>query len=149
MITFKLISIGIKQNLGSRCSKFYSRGQKKNLYIIFGFWPSQGVHLNPLGQLQSHLYMCVCVCENYTTNFDCIYCQNFSMKTKFILGFFIYIDYISCFTQYTCFKLYKKYIYIYIYNFIPNTRKHSQAHFQSRYQTSENEIVFKKIFFEK
>ena len=36
--------------------------------------------------------------ENLKTNFDCIYCQNFSMKTKFILGFlfyFIYIDYIS------------------------------------------------------
>ena len=30
--------------------------------------------------------------ENLTTNFDCIYCQNFSMKTKFILFFFfIYI----------------------------------------------------------
>ena len=27
--------------------------------------------------------------ENLTTNFDCIYCQNFSMKTKFILGFLI------------------------------------------------------------
>ena len=25
--------------------------------------------------------------ENLTTNFDCIYCQNFSMKTKFILVF--------------------------------------------------------------
>ena len=35
--------------------------------------------------------------ENLTTNFDCIYCQNFSMKTKFILCFFIYNDYISCF----------------------------------------------------
>ena len=36
--------------------------------------------------------------ENLTTDFNCIYCQNFSMKTKFILGFlfyFIYIDYIS------------------------------------------------------
>ena len=27
--------------------------------------------------------------ENLTTNFDCIYCQNFSMKTKFILGFLL------------------------------------------------------------
>ena len=66
------------------------------------------------------IYVCVCVCvymyvrtllsiymskmssrdhENLTTNFDCIYCQNFSMKTKFILGFlFIYIDYTSWFT---------------------------------------------------
>ena len=25
--------------------------------------------------------------ENLTTNFDCIYFQSFSMKTKFILGF--------------------------------------------------------------
>ena len=29
--------------------------------------------------------------ENLTTNFDCIYCQNFSMKTKLLLLFFIYI----------------------------------------------------------
>ena len=39
--------------------------------------------------------------ENLKTNFDCIYCQNFSMKTKFILSFlfyFIYINYISWFT---------------------------------------------------
>ena len=28
--------------------------------------------------------------KNLTTNFDCIYCQNFSMKTKFILGFLFY-----------------------------------------------------------
>ena len=54
--------------------------------------------------------MCVCVCvcvwtlpsiymskmsgrnhENLTTNFNCIYCQNFSMKTKFILDLYIYI----------------------------------------------------------
>ena len=59
-----------------------------------------------------HICVCVCVCvcvhvcvyvrtllsiymskmssidhENLTTNFDCIYYQNFSMKTKFILGF--------------------------------------------------------------
>ena len=33
--------------------------------------------------------------ENWTPNFNCIYCQNLSLKTKFILGFFIYIDYIS------------------------------------------------------
>ena len=50
------------------------------------------------------VHVCVCVCvytllsiyiskmssrdyENLTTNFDCIYCQNFSMKTKLILGF--------------------------------------------------------------
>ena len=32
--------------------------------------------------------------ENLTTNFDCIYCQNFSMKTKFILFFFFLIFFI-------------------------------------------------------
>ena len=49
--------------------------------------------------------------ENLTTNFDCIYCQNFSMKTKLILGFLFIlitlgfffffegeIDYVSWFT---------------------------------------------------
>ena len=29
--------------------------------------------------------------ENLTTNFDYIYFQNFSVKTKFILGLFIYL----------------------------------------------------------
>ena len=29
--------------------------------------------------------------KNLTTNFDSIYCQNFSMKTKFILGFLFYL----------------------------------------------------------
>ena len=62
-----------------------------------------------------YIYVCVCVCvcvcismyvrtllsiymskmsgrdhENLTNNFDCIYCQNFSIKTKFILGFFFF-----------------------------------------------------------
>ena len=43
-------------------------------------------------------------------NFDCICCQNFSLKTKFILGLFILITLVG-FTQitcYICFKLYKK-----------------------------------------
>ena len=31
--------------------------------------------------------------ENLTTNFNCIYCQNFSMKTKFILGFILFYLY--------------------------------------------------------
>ena len=46
------------------------------------------------------------------SNFDCICCQNFSLKTKFILGFFLFIlitlvgfTKITC---YTCFKLYNK-----------------------------------------
>ena len=33
--------------------------------------------------------------ENRTTNFDCIHCKIFSLEIKFILGFFIYIDYIN------------------------------------------------------
>ena len=56
------------------------------------------------------IYMCMYVCtyvrtllsiylskisgrdhENLTTNFDYIYFQNFSVKTKFILGLFIYL----------------------------------------------------------
>ena len=83
--------------------------------------------------------MCVCVCvrmllsiymskisgrdhENLKTNFDCIYCQNFSMKTKFILGFlFIMIILISLHNihvlNYTR-NIFKK-------NCILNTRKHS------------------------
>ena len=110
MIIFKLISIGIKQNLGLWCSKFYSRGQNKIIIIIiikfiYNFWflAKSGGSFEPSRlAIELSLYMCVCVCvcvcENYTTNFECIYCQNFSMKTKFILGFSIYIDYISCFT---------------------------------------------------
>ena len=57
--------------------------------------------------------VCVCVCGRYhpyiwarwvveimkiwqLINFDCIYCQNFSMKTKFFLGFlFIMITLVS------------------------------------------------------
>ena len=32
--------------------------------------------------------------ENWIANFDCIRYQNFSLKTKFILGFFIIIIYL-------------------------------------------------------
>ena len=52
--------------------------------------------------------------ENWIANFDCIRCQNFSLKTKFILGFFYYLFILITlggFTQYTYyirFKLYKK-----------------------------------------
>ena len=51
--------------------------------------------------------------EIWIANFNCIHCQNFSLKTKFILSFiylFILIT-LGRFTQYpyyTCFKLYKK-----------------------------------------
>ena len=41
--------------------------------------------------------MSICDHENLIANFDCICCQNLSLKTKFIPGFiylFIYIDYI-------------------------------------------------------
>ena len=77
--------------------------------------------------------------ENWTTIFYCIYCQNFSMKTKFILGFlFILITLVG---------LHNIHVLNYTWNVIkilciPNTRKHSQAHFQGCYQTPENEIVF-------
>ena len=79
-------------------------------------------------------------------NFDCIYCQNFSTKTKFILGFlFIIITLVGLhnihvlnYTRNIFFK-----------NCIPNTRKHSQTHFQGYYQTLENETVFLKMLFEK
>ena len=51
--------------------------------------------------------------ENWTANFDCIHCQNFSLKTKFILDFFFYyylfiLITLGGFTQHTyymCFKL--------------------------------------------
>ena len=54
--------------------------------------------------------------ENWIANFDCIRCQNFSMKTKFILSLFIYyylfilitLGGFTQYTYYTCFKLYKK-----------------------------------------
>ena len=75
--------------------------------------------------------------ENLTTNFDCICCQNFSMKTKLILDFlFILITLVFFF-----FFLRGKLIKLvglhntHVLNYkrkkiaIPNTRKHSQAHF--------------------
>ena len=53
--------------------------------------------------------------ENWIANFDCIRCQNFSLKTKFILGFYYYYLFIlitlggfTQYTYYTYFKLYKK-----------------------------------------
>ena len=60
-VNYKFISIGFKQNLGSECSKFYFKDQnkKKNFknfiynFFFFCFGPSQGIHLNPLGWLQS------------------------------------------------------------------------------------------------
>ena len=68
------------------------------------------------------------------------------MKTKFILGFsFILITLVG---------LNNTHVLNYTRNVIkilcvPNTRKCSQAYFQGLYQTSENEIVFHKILFEK
>ena len=102
--------------------------------------------------------------ENLTTNFDCIYCQNFSMKIKFIFGFFflIYIDYVSFFFFFFFFEGEIDYISCLhntqVLNFkrkfkkkncMPNTRKYSQAYFQCHYQTPENKIVFQKILFKK
>ena len=63
--------------------------------------------------------------ENLTTNFDYIYFQNFSVKTKFILGLFILITFVG---------LYNTHILNYTRNTskkncIPNTKKHSRTHF--------------------
>ena len=77
---------------------------------------------------------------NLTTNLIVsIYCQNFSMKTKFILGFYLFI-------LITLVDLHNTHVLNYTRNInkkncIPNTRKHSQIHFQDCYQTSENEII--------
>ena len=70
MIIFKLISIGIKQNLGLWCSKFYSRGQNKIIIIIiikfiYNFWflAKSGGSFEPSRlAIELSLYMCVCVC---------------------------------------------------------------------------------------
>ena len=86
--------------------------------------------------------VCVCVCvlpsiylhkmsgrdrENLTINFDCIYFQNFSMKTKLILGLFIYL-----FIFITLVSLHNTHVLNYtrniiIKNCIPNTKNHSQT----------------------
>ena len=55
--------------------------------------------------------------ENWIVNFDCINYQNFSLKTKFILGFFFFnylfilitLGGFTQYTYYTCFKLYNKF----------------------------------------
>ena len=66
MIIFKLISIGIKQNLGLGCSKFYSRGQKKKKKkFIYNFWflAKSGGSFEPSGlAVEPSIYLCVCVC---------------------------------------------------------------------------------------
>ena len=68
--------------------------------------------------------------ENWIANFDCIRYQNFSLKTKFILGFYYYYLFILItlggFTQYiyyTCFKLYKKCYKNYEYQTLKNIFK--------------------------
>ena len=70
--------------------------------------------------------------ENWIANFDCIRYQNFSLKTKFILGFFYYYYYLfilitlggfTQYTYYTCFKLYKKYYTNYEYQTLENIFK--------------------------
>ena len=50
--------------------------------------------------------------ENLTTNFDCIYCQNFSMKTKFI---YIYI-YIYIYILITLVGLHNTHVFNYTRN---------------------------------
>ena len=79
--------------------------------------------------------------ENLTTNFDCIYCQNFNMKTKLILGFlFILMTLVG-------FKLYKKYLKKKIaYQTPENILK---LLFLVVTNIPENEIFFHKILFGK
>ena len=65
------------------------------------------------------LYMCVCARvhininkmsgrdhENWTTKFDCICYQNFSLKTKFFLDFLFILTTLVGFTQLTIHMLY-------------------------------------------
>ena len=67
--------------------------------------------------------------ENWTANFDCIRCQNFSLKTKFIPGFYYYLFILitlggfTQYTYYTCFKLYKKCYKNYGYQTLENILK--------------------------
>ena len=61
-------------------------------------------------------------------NFDCICCQNFSLKTKFILSYFILFILITLggfkqYIYYTCFKLYKKCYKNYEYQTLENILK--------------------------
>ena len=92
--------------------------------------------------------------EDWIANFDCIGCQNFSLKTKFILGFYYYyylfilitLGGFTKYTYYTCIKLYKKY---YKNDEYQTPKKHFQAHFQGCYQISKNKIVFQKILSKK
>ena len=57
--------------------------------------------------------------ENLTTNFDCIYFQNFSMKTKFILFYF--------FILITLVGLYNTHVFNYTRNIIKK-KLHTKHH---------------------
>ena len=85
--------------------------------------------------------------ENLTTNFDCIYCQNFNMKTKLILGFlFILMTLVGLHNthvlNYTRNIFFKKIAYQTLENIL-------KLLFLVVTNTPENEIFFHKILFGK
>ena len=101
------------------------------LYILFMLL---FIYMSKMGCLRSW---------NWTTNFNCICCQNFSLKPNSFLVFYLFILItLGGFTQYTCYTCFKLYKKCYKNLCIPNTRKRSQTRFQGCYQTPKNEIVF-------
>ena len=66
-----------------------------------GAWGQGGIfELGEVKVVVVDIYVCVrtyvrTLLSIYMSKSDCIYYQNFSMKTKFIIGFFIYNYYIS------------------------------------------------------
>jgi len=49
------------------------------MYVCMYVWTLLSIYMSKMNRRKN---------KNLTTNFDYIYCQNFSMKTKFIIGFF-------------------------------------------------------------
>ena len=66
--------------------------------------------------------------ENLTTNFNCIYCQNFSMKTEFILDFLFF--YLFILITLVCLHN------THVLNYTRNINK------KIAYQTPENSLKF-------
>ena len=77
--------------------------------------------------------------------------KKFSLKTKFILGFYLFILItLVGFPHNTHVIHILNYTRNIIKNFVHTKHKKcSQVHVQSCYQTSENEIVFQKMLFRK
>ena len=49
------------------------------MYVCMYVWTLLSIYMSKMSD-RDH--------ENLTTNFDCIYCQNFSMKNEFILDYY-------------------------------------------------------------